>query len=260
MLKKKAIRIDDIGASSKEFEIYGKTRISIKGKKLPVPIPGFITNFLFFKKFPLWKGWGPYNEFTPLELENLIMTSHNLKIKLSIAITAGWVDKNSKITEYGKKFPDHVKLLIEGIKYGVVEILSHGYTHCIVGSHLPKNFRSNRKEHREFYDFLGYRLLNEHVKNSKNILENLFQKKIEILVPPGNVFGNKTIDACLNNDIKVINCNTETKVKNGILLLGNENISALHDRDFKFKKNLINDFKNLETVFVSELAKNLIHE
>ena len=43
------LRMDDVGASSKKFNVYSKSRIG---------------NFLFLKKIKPFKAWGPYEEIS----------------------------------------------------------------------------------------------------------------------------------------------------------------------------------------------------
>lgn len=257
-MDKVAIRIDDFGASTKKFEIYGKTRLKFNEYTLPIPIPKQLTNFLFFKKFKYWKGWGPYEELSPEQIERMIVFCKDNKLKFSLAVTAGWVDKNSNIIPFDKKFPKQLNLLKKGVECGVFEILSHGLTHCIVGKHLPKNFSSNRKFHREFYDYLPKNKILDHLNKSKDILENAFNTNIDILVPPGNVYGRKTIEGCLKAGYKILTCNTKTRVEDGLIILGNENIIDLHDKDFVEEP--ITTYERLKsinskTVFVSELVR-----
>lgn len=246
-----AFRFDDFGASSKEFELYGKSFIKVKGKTFP--LPECLTNFLFLKRIPLWRGWAKYPEISVDRLHDYFSYLNENNLKASFAITAAWVDKNSKLTSYDKKFPDHVALMKEAIAAGNLEILNHGLTHCIVGEHTPKKFSSNRYFHREFYDWRNYEDIYNDLYESQNILTRCgFNSRI--LVPPGNVFGYKTIEAASSLGFDAINCNAESSKRYKIPIIGNENIVALHDRELiegNFK--LYPDCKINNTVFVSEL-------
>ena len=62
-----ALRLDDVGAASKQHEVYGVTRIKLG--PLALPFPG---NFLFLKYLPLVKRWGPYRELTAPEWERVL--------------------------------------------------------------------------------------------------------------------------------------------------------------------------------------------
>lgn len=254
-MDKFAIRIDDFGASTKKFEVYGKTRLRFNDFILPIPIPKQLTNFLFFKKFKYWKGWAPYNEMTPDQIEQMIIFCRENDLKFSLAVTAGWVDKYSNIIPFNKKFPDQLKVIKEGIKEKVFEVLSHGLTHCIVGKHLPRKFSSNRKFHREFYDFMPKELIEKGVYESKQILEESFDNNINILVPPGNIFGDKTIEACVKYGYKAISCKTETRKINEFIILGNEKVIDLHDKDFveKPEKTYSSLKFKRKSVFISDL-------
>jgi len=250
----KALRIDDIGASSKLYEIYGKTRLTIKGKKIPIPIPGVITNFLFLKHFPLWKGWGPYNELSSSQWDQIFNFFIKYNIKASVAITSNWVEADGSLTPFNKKFKDQHKSIKEGISANLIEVLSHGLTHCVVGEHLPFKFKSNRQQHREFYDYLGKDKIYEHAYKSKNQLEDMFGVNVDVLVPPGNVFGKYTIEACQKIGYKAINCNTQTRFEEDLLIIGNENVYPIHDRDFITENDcdqFLQNFKN--SVLVSDI-------
>ena len=50
------LRIDDIGASTKKFEIYSKTKLA---------------NILFFKYLKSFRAWAPYPELTKKQLEQV---------------------------------------------------------------------------------------------------------------------------------------------------------------------------------------------
>ena len=54
-----ALRLDDVGAASKQHEVYGITRIRVG--PLVLPFPG---NLLFLKYIPPIKRWAPYAELS----------------------------------------------------------------------------------------------------------------------------------------------------------------------------------------------------
>ena len=60
-----ALRLDDVGASSKRFEVYGRTRLPFGGWQLPFP-----GNFLFLKYLPPLQRWGPHGELVPLDQQD----------------------------------------------------------------------------------------------------------------------------------------------------------------------------------------------
>lgn len=185
----KIFRIDDIGASTKQFEQYGRFKIG---------------NFWFLKKIWPFKKWGPYGELTEKEWKKFLEIFGKKNIKPIIAITATWVEKDNFLTPFPQKFPEEAGLLKQAFLGGKVEIANHGLTHCVVGKHLPRFFSSNRKFHREFWPDLSQEIHNEHILKSQDILEKFFEKPITIFVPPGNVWSHKTYLALQKTNIKKV--------------------------------------------------------
>jgi len=185
----KYFRIDDIGASTKQFEQYSYYKWA---------------NFWFFKKLPYLKAWGPYQELTQKEWENILNIFNQNDIKPIIAITATWVEKDSSLTPFPKKFPEAATILKEALQKNKIIIANHGLTHCIVGKHLPLFRHSNRYFHREFWPDLPQEIHTTHIIESQKILENYFEKPITTFVPPGNVWSIKTYQAIKNTSIKKV--------------------------------------------------------
>lgn len=220
--------MDDIGASTKQFEVYSKT---------------FIGNFLVLKYFPPFKAWAPYDEISPETWKNIIGILIKEKIRLTVAVTASWVDGKNNLTPFPEKFPKQAKILKEALKGNIIEIANHGLTHCVVGKHLPGLFSSNRQFHREFYSYLPDELIKEHLNKSQEILEDYFEEKIVTLVPPGNVCSEFTEEYA--NTIGLINISAK-----------DADVFAFHDRDITTKgiewlENTINTFKNTQTKIVT---------
>lgn len=176
-MEKIILRMDDVGASSKQFEVYSKRLIG---------------NFLFLKFAPPFKAWGQYAELDNAQWRTILATLARYQAKMTVSITASWVEKDGRLTPFPKKFPKEAQMIKEGIKEGFLEIANHGLTHCIVGKHLPRLFFSNRQYHREFYPWLGGEIHENHLKRSQEILENYFQVKVVTFVPPGGVWSKKT--------------------------------------------------------------------
>jgi len=217
---KHSLRIDDIGASSKEYEVY-----SNKWQGLG--------NFLIFKYLPYFKAWGPYRELNSIELQEMLSILEKNHAKLTVAITAAWVNKDGSLAPYPEKFPEQANILKEGLEQGLLEIANHGLTHCIETNNmfLPRLFTSNRKYHREFWSWRPEIEHDEHLKKSQEILSNYFKTNIVTLVPPGNVYSDATLVAAKKYGIKYINCNTADTVINGINIISNNNVTAFHDRE-----------------------------
>jgi len=242
-----ALRMDDVGASSKYHEIYSKRWY------------GF-GNILFLKRMQRFKAWGPYNELTGLEWRSILFLLRKYNAKLTVAVTAAWVESDASLVPYPQKWPEAFRELKLGVDEGLVSIASHGLTHCVLQDRafLPNAFTSNRRAHREFWDWLPYETHRKHLIQSKDILENCFQCPINTLIPPGNVFSQSTIDAAREVGFSFINCATESRNVPGLRIIGNTNVAAFHDREVVlfgiqwFEKLLASHVDN-DTVFIHEL-------
>lgn len=197
-------RIDDIGASTKHFNQYGRKKFYHRGK------PYFyfpLANLWFFKRIWPFKMWGKYNELTAPEWQACIEVFLSHGIRPIIAITAAWVDEQSQLIPFPIKFPELAAVLKNAYHNNNITIANHGLTHCVVGQHRPRFFSSNRHFHREFWPDLDYDLHVYHIQQSQQILESYFGKAIEVFVPPGNIWSVKTYRALLQTNIKTVSCN-----------------------------------------------------
>ena len=118
-MTKKAIRIDDYGASSKYYEVYSKKFYGL-------------TNFWFLKRLNSFKAWGPYPETTADEMYCLIEFLQYYNAKATLAVTASWVENDSSITPFPLKFPALAAAISYGVQAGIFEVASHGLTHCVL--------------------------------------------------------------------------------------------------------------------------------
>jgi hypothetical protein len=158
-------------------------------------------------------------------------------IRPIIAITACWVDERSNLIPFPKKFPSEALLLKNASDHGDILIANHGLSHCVIGKHLPLFWKSNRKFHREFWPDLDEKVHKEHISRSQEILEDYFEKPIEIFIPPGNVWSKKTYDAMRNTHIKKV-ISSRYMLDSDVPMEGIEFIEDtkhfnLHDRDLK---------------------------
>ena len=211
-----SLRIDDIGASTKYFEVYSKT---------------IFGNFLFLKYIKKFRAWGPYREMTVDEWHKVFEILSDFGARLTVGITAAWVERSGKLIPFHEKFIDEAKVLKNGVEEGLLEIANHGLTHCVVGKHLPRFFSSNRKYHREFWHWIPREVHFEHMERSQAILQYYFETEITTLIPPGNVFTQDTIDAAKKNGIKKINCLNDQSSSGEISIIGNESVIPFHDRE-----------------------------
>ncbi len=224
-----ALRLDDVGAASKLHEVYGVTRIRIG--RVALPFPG---NFLFLKYVPPIKRWGPYAELTAPQWEAILSALAGARAKLTVAVTAGWVERDGSILPFPVKFPAQARVLREGVERGLLEVANHGYTHCVVedGLFRPRLFSGNRPYHREFYDWLPDQVHREHLGAAQDILGSCFGVRPETLVPPGNILSPKTVAAAASVGIRYISCLAAPRpVARGITYVEHTRVLAFHDRD-----------------------------
>lgn len=228
-------RIDDIGASTKHFEQHGRKWFSVFGKKV-IYFP--LANVWFFKRIWPFRRWGKYDELTVSEWQIFleIFLKHN--IVPIIAITATWVEKDSTLTPFPQKFPEQANLLKDAFLKNKIIIANHGLTHCVVGQHLPRFWTSNRSFHREFLPALDETVHRQHIVESQAILEQFFEKPVEIFVPPGNLWSIKTYKALCGTNIKKVMCSTymadsKQKMEDVEFISDAQRIVPFHDRELK---------------------------
>jgi len=225
-----ALRLDDVGAASKQHEVYGITRIRVGA--LALPFPG---NLLWLKYLPPIKRWAPYPELTAAQWGEILATLARAGARLTVAVTAGWVERDGRIVPFPVKFPAQARVLREGLDRGLLEIANHGYTHCVMedGRFRPRLFSGNRPDHREFYDWLPESTHREHLHAAQGILGSWFGVPIETLVPPGNVLAPKTVAAAASVGIRFISRAGGAPVgaAAGITFVDSSRVLPFHDRD-----------------------------
>ncbi len=234
-MSKIVFRIDDIGASTKHFNQHGRKHVKLFGK-IPLFFP--FANIGFFKRMEPFRGWAKYDEVTTDEWKKFLVIFSEQRIVPIIAITACWVERDGTLTPFPKKFPAEANFLKKAWQDGKIVVANHGLTHCIVGKHLPKLWRSNRKFHREFFPELGQSWHTEHIIRSQEILESFFGKPVEIFVPPGNLWSIKTYQALKGTNIKKVLCArgpSDGSVPDGEIefIADKGNSIAFHDRELK---------------------------
>ena len=225
-----ALRMDDVGAASKKHEVYGLTRIPLG--PFAVPFPG---NFLFLKYIPPIKRWGPYRELTADEWERVLVELGDAGARMTVAVTAGWVEADGTIVPFPRKFPDAAVTIRAGMDKGLLEVANHGYTHCVLegGRFRPRRFSGNRQDHREFYEWLPEETHREHLRRSQAILQEFFARSVVTFAPPGNVFARKTLAAVAAEGIRYVSCLEPGRwgAVAGLTFVGEADVVALHDRD-----------------------------
>lgn len=197
-----------------------------------LPFPG---NFLFLKYVPPIKRWGPYRELSAADWEGVLGALEAAGSRMTVGITAGWVERDGRVIPFPRKFPDQASVLREGAARGLVEIANHGYTHCVLQDRLfrPRLFSGNRRYHREFHDWLPDSMHREHLARAQEILEGFFGAPVRTLVPPGNVFAKATVAAAVAVGIRYLSCRNADRwgPVQGVTLVDDRVVVALHDRD-----------------------------
>lgn len=232
-MNKIALRMDDIGASTKLYNQHGKVWWKILGINIPLV---FFANWLFFKRISPFKRWAPYSELRCDDWERIFNILQKKKAKITLGITACWAEDKYKLIPFNKKYPHQAKIIKEGVKSGIVEVANHGLTHCVLDNNcfLPKLFQSNRKYHREFWGWLSEEYHKEHIQRSQDILREIFDCEIVTFIPPGNIWTETTEYYCLREGIRYLSCKKNiillNKIKQQRCIINNC-VEEFHDRD-----------------------------
>lgn len=200
-----ALRIDDFGASSKQYEVYSLTQWANVGP---------------LKRLRPFKAWGPYPEMPASLLHSLLGEIERAGSRVTLGITACWVERDGRQVAYPTKFPLHAEVVKTWIGRGVVEVANHGLTHCRVGQHRPKFWTGNRAAHREFTPDVSLAEASNHLLRSQQIFRGWLDKEPAVLIPPGRMFPAKFMDAARLAGLKVWT------------RFDDEKCLAFHDKDF----------------------------
>jgi peptidoglycan/xylan/chitin deacetylase (PgdA/CDA1 family) len=243
-VNKVALRMDDVGASTKKYEVYSKNPLG---------------NFLFLKYLPLFRAWGPYRELYSSEWEQICGLLAEYSAKLTVGITASWVEPSGELIPFPEKFPRQAEIIKKGVASGLLEVANHGLTHCVVGSQLPRLFSSNRNFHREFWDWIPREVHFAHLKKSQEIFFDWLGKRPTMLIPPGNIYSADTVEAADEYGIRKINSYININHDFLVKVIDSEEIEAFHDREvvldgLDWLDNKLKQYKdNPEFVFVGDL-------
>lgn len=169
----RALRVDDLGASSKRYAIWSHSRYA---------------NATFLKRLPPWKAAGPYREMQPWELDMLLGFVDRFRARVTLAITACWVERDGTLVPYPEKFPRQAEIIKAAVAKGLAEVANHGLTHCREGEHLPRWFHGNREAHREFGEWTGFAGACQRLLRAQSIFQEWLGRMPKILVPPGLQF------------------------------------------------------------------------
>ena len=164
----RTLRLDDIGASSKRWEVYSRSWRPLK-------------------YVPPFKAWGPYREMTAGELDRLCKFVQEAKSQMTVVVTAAWVEADGTLVPYHHKYPGQAGVLRQWQDRSVIEIANHGLTHCQNGHHRPR-WTGNRPQHREFVAGMTREDAFKRLSAAQSWLTKAFGRSPKVFVPPGNLF------------------------------------------------------------------------
>lgn len=221
-----ALRLDDVGAASKAHEVYSK---------LPSRLgrAGTWGNWLFLKYLPGLKAWGPYKELSARDWYAILEVLERRGAVLTVAITAAWVERDGSLVPFPEKFPAAAAAIRAGIQKGLLEVANHGLSHCVLngGAYLPRAFSSNRRFHREFWDWVPVEEQERHIAEAQKILIDYFGQSIVTFVPPGNVFSCTTLEIAYHYGLRVLSCQGSGNTQGPLQVVNNREVIGFHDRD-----------------------------
>jgi len=253
------IRMDDVGAASKRHEVYGLTRLTVGPMRLPFP-----GNWLWLKYIPPIKRWGPYRELSSTEWYAILEMLAEVGARMTIAVTAAWVEDDGTLTPFPRKFPEATRAIRKGVDAGLIEVANHGLTHCLLadGAFRPRLFAGNRASHREFYDFVPSDTQEANIAGAQAILSEAFVGPIVTFVPPGNLLQPVTAEIARRHGVRYLSYQAPTS-RDGVLpVVGNECGLVFHDRDVVlggpgWLRARLAEIRGREVRFVRELGERL---
>lgn len=253
-----ALRMDDVGACSKRYEVYSNHALRIAGYEL-----GY-GNWLFLKYIEPFRKWGPYREMTVAHWHKALDSLARAGARLTVGVTAAWAESEHTLIPFPERFPAEAAVLKQGVDGGLIEVANHGLTHCVLADNAfrPRLFSGNRRQHREFWEWLSAEVHDSHVARSQNILRQWLGRDVVTFVPPGNVFASMTVKAAVKNGLRYLSCQTKEGRQDGMIVVGNNDVIAFHDRDIvlndgSWLDRLISHHKDSGFVFIRELGERM---
>ncbi len=260
------LRMDDVGAATKRNEVYGLTRIPLGPVRLPFP-----GNLLFLKYLPPIKRWGPYRELTALEWQGILEALAAAGGRMTVAITAAWVEDDGALTPFPNKFPDALRAIRGGVDAGLLEIANGGLTHCLLEGRAfrPRLFTGNRPFHREFYESVPAETQEKHIEHAQAILTEAFGGPVVTLVPPGNLLQPVTAEIARRHGVRYLSYRAPTSRAGTLPVVGDEFLPdafykrGLHDRDIVLGgvgslRRELEALRGREILFVREIGERLL--
>jgi len=185
--------------------------------------------------------------------------------KLTVAVTAAWAESEGHMIPFPMRFPEEAAALKEGLEQGLIEIANHGLTHCVLKDNAfkPKWFSSNRRYHREFWDWVPLEEQEEHIRRSQDILQTYFKAEVVTFVPPGNVFTDATLGIARRYGLRYVSCDTPRRIHGRVVIVGDEQVLSFHDRDIVLNgvgwlQQLIANQEGKQFYFIRELGERIL--
>lgn len=216
------LRLDDPGASTKQFEQYAKHGVPSWGP---------------LKRYGPWRGWGPYDELSAADWQAIVGLLQEHQASLTVAVTASWVTKTGQRIPFHQRFPEQAAVLRQASADGLIEIANHGLTHCVEANRafLPRPFESNRKYHREFWEWVPAEVHYAHLKQAQDILQQAFATEVVTFVPPGNVWTEETEQAAVAAGLRYLTAADHTLPdelkRHGLTFVSERTTTLFHDRE-----------------------------
>ncbi len=255
--KQLALRLDDVGASSKRYEVYSKRYWRLG----PLHLSG---DRLFLKYLPGIKAWGPYRELSAREWSAILELLSAHSAVLTVAVTAAWAERESVVIPFPERFPDQAAVLRDGVRANLIEVANHGLTHCVLANNnfRPKVWSGNRIYHREFWGWVPPETQERHLRRSQDILQDYFQVAVVTFVPPGNVFTSATLKIASDCGLRYVSCATEPRRQGQLVIAGNVGIVPFHDRDIVYGGlgwlgDLLTKYRGRPCCFVRDVAARM---
>ena len=227
------LRMDDVGAASKQYEQYAKLSM---GKRVLIPPAHSPFNWFGIKRTRLLRGWGPYPELTLPQWEKIMAVLQKHQAKVTLGVTAAWVERDGSLTPFAQKYPHQAACLREAAAAGLIEIANHGLTHCVLAGkkYLPHRLAANRLYHREFWDWVPAAVHREHIFRAQELLQAAFGVDVVTFIPPGHVFTPATEAHAKQAGLKYLSATVSlapTGQRGGLRYISLPDVTAFHDRE-----------------------------
>jgi len=202
---------------------------------------------------------------TPGEWREIYGLLEDTNAVLTVSVTAAWAESENRLVDFPQKFPEEARALKEGVEIGLIEIANHGLTHCVLtrGAFGPKWFSSNRRYHREFWDWIPPEVQEDHIRRSQEILQSFFETHVVTFVPAGNVFTDTTLQIAQRYGLRYVSCSTQRRIHGGMAIVGDEQVLPFHDRDIvlngpSWLREVLDKNVDKKFCFVKDLGESML--